>query len=42
MLLKRKKDGIPLSVLCVFCGISNAAYQREDGVFVVPITALKA
>lgn len=29
------------SVLCVICGLSNAAYQREDGVFVVPITALK-
>ena len=29
------------SVICVICGLSNAAYQREDGVFVVPITALK-
>ncbi len=29
------------SVLCVICGMSNAAYQRPDGVFVVPITALK-
>lgn len=29
------------SILCVICGLSNAAYQREDGVFVVPITALK-
>ena len=27
--------------LCVICGLSNAAYQREDGIFVVPITALK-
>ena len=26
--------------LCVVCGFSNAAYQREDGVFVVPLTAL--
>jgi len=26
----------------VICGLSNAAYRREDGVFVVPITALKA
>ena len=36
------KDGgkIP-KVCCVICGLSNAAYQREDGVFVVPITALK-
>ena len=29
------------SVLAVICGMSNAAYQRKDGVFVVPITALK-
>lgn len=28
-------------MLCVICGMSSAAYQREDGVFVVPITALK-
>jgi len=27
--------------LCVLCGMANAAYQRPDGVFVVPITALK-
>ena len=37
-----KKDGGKLpAVLCVICGLSNAAYRREDGVFVVPITALK-
>ncbi len=29
------------SVLCVICGMSNAAYRRSDGVYVVPITALK-
>ena len=29
------------SVLCVICGMSNAAYQRPDGVYVVPLTALK-
>lgn len=28
-------------ILCVICGLSNAAYRRSDGVFVVPITALK-
>ena len=33
--------GKPPAVLCVLCGMSNAAYQRPDGVFVVPITALK-
>lgn len=29
------------SIMCVICGLSNAAYQRPDGVYVVPITALK-
>ena len=28
-------------IMCVICGLSNAAYVRPDGVFVVPITALK-
>ncbi len=28
-------------VKCVVCGLSNAAYVRADGVFVVPITSLK-
>lgn len=33
--------GKPPAALCVLCGMSNAAYRRADGVFVVPITALK-
>lgn len=28
------------TILCVLCGMANAAYQRQDGVFVVPLTAL--
>ena len=36
-----ENDAKAPSVLCVICGLSNAAYQRPDGVFVVPITALK-
>lgn len=28
-------------IKCVICGLSNAAYRRPDGVFVVPVTALK-
>ena len=36
-----QEGGIAPSVLCVICGLSNAAYIRPDGVFVVPITALK-
>lgn len=39
---KIKNDGgKEPSVLCVICGLSNAAYQRPDGVFVVPLTALR-
>ncbi len=29
------------SLLCVVCGLSSAAYQRPDGVYVLPVTALK-
>ncbi len=36
-----KDGGKAPSVLCVICGMSNAAYVRPDGVLVVPITALK-
>lgn len=35
------EGGIPPKICCVICGLSNAAYQRKDGVYVVPITALK-
>ncbi|AGI47751.1 putative ATPase (AAA+ superfamily) [Thermoplasmatales archaeon BRNA1] len=30
----------PPRFLCVICGMSNAAYRRPDGVYVVPITML--
>ena len=33
--------GVPPSLLCVVCGLGSAAYQRPDGVFVVPLTALR-
>lgn len=36
-----KNGGKPPKVLCVVCGICKAAYLRDDGVYVVPITALK-
>ena len=39
--IAKEKDSVPPSVLCVICGMTNAAYVRPDGVFVVPITALK-
>jgi len=34
-------NGKPPVHLCILCGMANSAYCREDGVFVVPITALK-
>lgn len=39
--IEEDSRGKPPAVLCVLCGMSNAAYRRADGVFVVPITALK-
>lgn len=35
------EGGKPPKVMCVVCGICKAAYLRDDGVYVVPITALK-
>jgi len=37
----KNKQGTAPTVLCVICGMSNASYKRPDGVYVVPITALK-
>ncbi len=36
-----KEGGKPAKSLCVICGLTNAAYRRPDGVYVVPITSLK-
>lgn len=36
-----EEGGNAPKVLCIICGISKAAYLRDDGVYVVPITALK-
>ena len=38
---KDKKGRMP-KFLCVLCGLSNAAYKRPDGVWVVPITSLRS
>ena len=37
----QNENGKVPKVLCVICGMSSYAYKREDGVIVVPITALK-
>ncbi len=39
--IAKEEGGKPPKVLGVICGLSNAAYKRPDGVYVVPITALK-
>ncbi len=36
-----REGGTPPTQLCVICGLANAAFRRSDGVFVVPVTALK-
>lgn len=38
--IKENNGKVP-KILCIICGMSKAAYQRPDGVYVVPITALK-
>lgn len=35
------KKGVPPSSLIVVCGMTNAAYLRPDGIYVVPLTGLK-
>ena len=37
-----REGGKPATSLCVICGLTNAAYKQKDGVYVVPITSLKA
>jgi len=40
MLDSNPKAHVP-DIMCVICGMTNSIYQRPDGVWVVPITALK-
>lgn len=40
--IAEERGSTPPRSLCVICGMSNAVYQRPDGVYVVPITALKS
>ena len=37
----KKIGGHPMKAMCVICGLTNAAYYRDDGVYVVPITSLR-
>lgn len=36
-----EEGGKAPAVMCIICGMSRAAYRREDGVYVVPITMLR-
>ncbi len=39
--IESEPKGRPPRILGVICGLANAAYIRPDGVYVIPITALK-
>lgn len=39
--IAQDKNGRVPKFLCVLCGLSNAAYRRPDGIFVLPITSLR-
>lgn len=39
--IEKDPKGKPPKVLCILSGLSNAVYLRPDGVYVVPITALR-
>lgn len=39
--LTKNSTNSPPRALCVLCGMSNAAYRRPDGVYIVPLTALR-
>lgn len=39
--MKADSKAVLPSMMCIVCGLSNAAYQREDGIYVIPLTALK-
>ncbi len=40
-MLASNPDAHVADVMCVICGMSNSVYQRPDGVWVVPVTALR-
>jgi hypothetical protein len=39
-LIRNDPKGRPPEFLVVICGLSSAAYRRDDGVYVIPITSL--
>lgn len=39
--IRNQENGRPPEFLCVVCGLTDYAYRRPDGVYVVPITSLR-
>ena len=39
--IRNQDNGRPPRFMCVICGMTNAAYVRDDGVYVVPPTVLR-
>lgn len=39
--IEKQPHGRSPEIMCVICGLSSFAYRREDGIFVIPITALR-
>ena len=37
----KRSGGQPARALCVISGLTNAAYYRKDGVYIVPLISLK-
>lgn len=38
--IRSQENGRPPAFMCVICGMTDAAYRRDDGVYVVPPTVL--
>ncbi len=38
--IRNQEHGRPPEFMCVICGMTNAAYLRDDGVYVLPPTVL--
>ena len=38
--IRNQENGRPPTFMCVICGMTDAAYRRDDGVYVIPPTVL--
>ena len=39
--IRNQEYGRPPEFMCVICGMTNAAYVRDDGIYVLPPTSLR-